>query len=140
MDLAFTPEELAFREEIRAWVKANLPADISQKVHGAMRLSREDLQRWAKNSGQKGLARLGLARAIWRTGLDGCAKAFVRRRVCFGGCAARSTFWAGHGGARHHGFWQCRTTKAFSTWHCKRGSLVEPGLQRTRLWFRLGIA
>jgi hypothetical protein len=45
MDLAFTPEELAFREEIRAWVKANLPADISQKVHSAMRLSSEDLQR-----------------------------------------------------------------------------------------------
>ena len=43
MDLAFTPEELAFREEIRAWVKANLPADISQKVHSAMRLTRDDM-------------------------------------------------------------------------------------------------
>jgi hypothetical protein len=48
MDLAFTPEELAFRDEIRTWVKANLPADISQKVHSAMRLTREDMQRWAK--------------------------------------------------------------------------------------------
>jgi hypothetical protein len=48
MDLAFTPEELAFREEIRAWVKANLPSEISQKVHSAMRLSRDDLQRWAQ--------------------------------------------------------------------------------------------
>ena len=27
MDLAFTPEEQAFREEIRAWVHANLPKD-----------------------------------------------------------------------------------------------------------------
>ena len=54
MDLAFTPEELAFREEIRAWVKANLPADISQKVHSAMRLTRDDLQRWAKILGKKG--------------------------------------------------------------------------------------
>ncbi len=25
MDLAFTPEEQAFREEVRTWVQANLP-------------------------------------------------------------------------------------------------------------------
>ncbi len=48
MDLAFTPDELAFRDEIRTWVKDNLPADISQKVHNAMRLKRADMQRWAK--------------------------------------------------------------------------------------------
>ncbi len=42
MDLAFTPEELAFRDEIRAWVKDNLPADISHKVHNALRLSRDE--------------------------------------------------------------------------------------------------
>ncbi len=54
MDLAFTPEEQAFRKEIRAWVQANLPADLSHKVHNALRLSREDLQRWAKILGKKG--------------------------------------------------------------------------------------
>ncbi|NMM05921.1 acyl-CoA dehydrogenase family protein [Polaromonas sp.] len=54
MDLAFTPEEQAFREEIRAWVQASLPADISHKVHNALRLSRDDLQRWAKILGAKG--------------------------------------------------------------------------------------
>ena len=27
MDLAFTPEEQAFREEVRAWLAANLPAE-----------------------------------------------------------------------------------------------------------------
>ena len=32
MDLAFTPEEQAFREKIRAWVRDNLPKDISDKV------------------------------------------------------------------------------------------------------------
>ena len=59
MDLAFTPEELAFREEIRAWVKANLPADISQKVHSAMRLTRDATL--GQNFGQKRMAGLGLA-------------------------------------------------------------------------------
>jgi alkylation response protein AidB-like acyl-CoA dehydrogenase len=54
MDLAFTPEEQAFREEIRAWVKDNLPADIAHKVHNALRLSRDDMQRWARILGKKG--------------------------------------------------------------------------------------
>ena len=54
MDLAFTAEEQAFREEIRAWVHASLPAEISHKVHNALRLSRDDLQGWAKILGKKG--------------------------------------------------------------------------------------
>ena len=54
MDLTFTPEEQSFREDIRAWVKASLPADIAHKVHHALRLSRDDLQRWAKILGAKG--------------------------------------------------------------------------------------
>jgi len=54
MDLNFTAEEQAFRSEIRAWVAANLPADISHKVHHALRLSRDDMQRWARILGRQG--------------------------------------------------------------------------------------
>ena len=54
MDLNFTAEEQAFREEIRAWVRANLPKDISHKVHNALRLEKDDMQRWAKILGKKG--------------------------------------------------------------------------------------
>jgi len=54
MDLAFTPEEQNFREEIRGWVHEHLPADISHKVHNALQLTREDMQRWGKILGKKG--------------------------------------------------------------------------------------
>jgi len=54
MDLNFTAEEQAFRREIRQWVAENLPRDISTKVHGALRLTRDDMQRWAKILGKKG--------------------------------------------------------------------------------------
>jgi len=54
MDLKFTPEEQAFREDIRAWVHASLPTHISRKVHNALRLTREDMQSWAKILGKKG--------------------------------------------------------------------------------------
>ncbi len=54
MDLAFTPEEQAFREEVRAWIRSHLPEDIAHKVRNALRLSRDDLQRWAKILGSRG--------------------------------------------------------------------------------------
>jgi alkylation response protein AidB-like acyl-CoA dehydrogenase len=54
MDLAFTPEEQQFREDIRSWVGANLPAEIAHKVHNALHLTRDDMQNWAKILGKKG--------------------------------------------------------------------------------------
>ncbi|MBK6862072.1 MAG: acyl-CoA dehydrogenase family protein [Ideonella sp.] len=54
MDLNFTPDEQAFRAEIRAWVAANLPQEISHKVHNALRLTKADLQGWARILGKKG--------------------------------------------------------------------------------------
>ena len=54
MDLNFTAEELDFRRTIREWVAANLPPEISHKVHHALRLTREDMQRWAKILGRQG--------------------------------------------------------------------------------------
>jgi alkylation response protein AidB-like acyl-CoA dehydrogenase len=54
MDLNFTADEQAFRADIRDWVAKNLPKEISHKVHNALRLSRDDLQRWARILGAKG--------------------------------------------------------------------------------------
>jgi alkylation response protein AidB-like acyl-CoA dehydrogenase len=54
MDLNFTADELAFRDEIRQWVGAQLPPDISHKVRGGLRLSKDDFQRWARILGKQG--------------------------------------------------------------------------------------
>ena len=54
MDLNFTPEEQAFRADIRRWVAEHLPQDISHKVHNALRLNKDDLQRWARILGKQG--------------------------------------------------------------------------------------
>ena len=54
MDLNFTPEEQAFRADIRQWVAQHLPQDISHKVHHALRLNKDDLQRWARILGKQG--------------------------------------------------------------------------------------
>ncbi len=54
MDLSFTPDEQAFRTSIRSWVAESLPQDISHKVHNALRLDKNDFQRWARILGKKG--------------------------------------------------------------------------------------
>ena len=59
MDLAFTPEEQAFRHEVRTWVRAHLPAETAHKVHNNLRLTRGDLQGWAKILGKKGWLAFG---------------------------------------------------------------------------------
>ena len=93
MDLAFTPEEQQFREDIRTWVLANLPADISHKVHHALRLSKEDMQRWARILGQKGWLGHGWPKAFGGPGWNAvqkhlfeeeCALAGAPRVVPFG--------------------------------------------------------
>ncbi len=54
MDLTFTPDELAFREEVHQWVAASLPKELSHKVHNALRLTKADMQQWARILGKKG--------------------------------------------------------------------------------------
>ncbi|CAG2155666.1 acyl-CoA dehydrogenase family protein [Cupriavidus numazuensis] len=46
MDLRFTAEEQAFREEVRAFVQANLPEDIRNKVLNHQRVEKDDYVRW----------------------------------------------------------------------------------------------
>ncbi|HEY4663491.1 MAG TPA: acyl-CoA dehydrogenase family protein, partial [Comamonas sp.] len=54
MDLAYTPEEQAFRAEVRAWLNDNLDPALATKVRDGLRLSRDDIQGWAKVLGKKG--------------------------------------------------------------------------------------
>jgi alkylation response protein AidB-like acyl-CoA dehydrogenase len=46
MDLNYSPEELAFRDEVRDWLGANLPDDLRQKVSSYEGLSKDELTRW----------------------------------------------------------------------------------------------
>jgi alkylation response protein AidB-like acyl-CoA dehydrogenase len=56
MDLSYSAEELAFRNEVRDWLAANLPTDIRDKVVGYHALSKDDYIRWHKILAAKGWA------------------------------------------------------------------------------------
>ena len=46
MNVNYTAEELAFRDEVRAFLTNELPADIAAKVKLGKHMSKEDHQRW----------------------------------------------------------------------------------------------
>jgi len=48
MDLAFTEEDRAFRDEVRAFFSEAVPADIREKMDRGLHLAKEDYVRWQK--------------------------------------------------------------------------------------------
>ena len=88
MDLNFTADELAFRQDIRQWVAENLPAEISSKVRNALRLSRDDMQRWAKILGKKGWLGWGWPKQFGGPGWNAIQKHLFEEE-CALACAPR---------------------------------------------------
>jgi alkylation response protein AidB-like acyl-CoA dehydrogenase len=56
MDLRFTPEELAFRDELRGFIRDNLPADIRDKMRLGYPAEKEDTRRWQRILNKRGWA------------------------------------------------------------------------------------
>jgi len=54
MDINYTAEERAFRDEVRTFLKDKLPKDISSKVKEHKRLGKEDTIRWQKILNEQG--------------------------------------------------------------------------------------
>ena len=54
MDLNYSQEELAFRDEVRGWLKSNLPIDLRDKIADYEELTRDDLLRWHRILAKKG--------------------------------------------------------------------------------------
>jgi pimeloyl-CoA dehydrogenase large subunit len=54
MDLRFTDEELAFREEVRAFVKTSLPERIAKKLIEGRHPSHDDIVEWTRILNKKG--------------------------------------------------------------------------------------
>ncbi len=54
MDLNYSEQDLAFRSQVRAFLDANLPADLQQKVRSHKRMTKQDYVRWHKILHQQG--------------------------------------------------------------------------------------
>jgi pimeloyl-CoA dehydrogenase large subunit len=56
MDLRFTPDEIAFRDDVRAFMRTALPAPIRRKMVEALRLEKDDIVTWQRILNAKGWA------------------------------------------------------------------------------------
>ena len=54
MDLDYSADERAFRDEVRAWLRENLPAQLREKVARYAHLTRDDLLAWHRILAAKG--------------------------------------------------------------------------------------
>ena len=76
MDLNYSQEESAFRDEVRGWLKANLPQDLHDKIASYDELGREDLLRWHRI-----LARKGWVAPSWPKEFGGTSWNVVQRYI-----------------------------------------------------------
>jgi alkylation response protein AidB-like acyl-CoA dehydrogenase len=83
MDLNFTPEELAFRQEVREFVATSLPADIQHKVLNGLILHSEDYTRW-----QKILHAKGWGGTAWKPEFGGTGWTTTQQYIFEEECAA----------------------------------------------------
>ena len=76
MDLKYTPEEEAFRAEVRSFIDAELPVDISNKIRLGRRLHKDDFVRW-----QKILYARGWGAVMWPKRFGGAGWNVVQQHI-----------------------------------------------------------
>jgi alkylation response protein AidB-like acyl-CoA dehydrogenase len=86
MDLNYSGEELAFRDTVRAFLDARLPADLRHKVLHHLRLERDDYVRWHRIAAAQGWAAPG-----WPVEYGGPGWSAVQRHIWEEECARAGT-------------------------------------------------
>jgi len=86
VDLNYSPEEVAFRDEVRAWLRDNLPAELRDKVLNYRELGKEELLRWHKI-----LAKKGWVAPFWPKEWGGTDWTVVQRYIFEEECGAAGT-------------------------------------------------
>jgi hypothetical protein len=86
MDLNYSQEESAFRDEVRGWLQANLPQDLRDKMANHDHLSRDDLLRWHKI-----LAKQGWVAPAWPKEWGGTSWNVVQRYIFEEECGLAGT-------------------------------------------------
>ncbi|MBC7501098.1 MAG: acyl-CoA dehydrogenase family protein [Herminiimonas sp.] len=86
MDLNYSADDLAFRDTVRTYLEANLPADLQHKVLNHKRLSKDDLQRWHRIVAKQGWIGTG-----WPVEYGGTGWSPVQRHIWEEECARAGT-------------------------------------------------
>jgi alkylation response protein AidB-like acyl-CoA dehydrogenase len=84
MDLTFSAQERAFRDEVRAFIAQQLPDDIRQKVRTASSLEKDDYGRWHRRLFERGWAAPNWPRAYGGTGWNAIERHIFSEEIAAG--------------------------------------------------------
>ncbi|MFV3371277.1 acyl-CoA dehydrogenase family protein [Pseudomonas sp. NY15435] len=83
MDIHYTPEELTFREEVRAFLRDKLPVELATKVKLGKRLTKEDNVFWMRTLNDR-----GWHASLWPVEYGGTGWSVVQKYIFEEECAS----------------------------------------------------
>ncbi len=89
MDLTFTEEEEAFRQEVRAWIPSAMPDAMREKARGAGGFTPEDSATWHRVLYEKGWIAPHWPEELGGTGWDAARRFLFAEAVELGEAAGR---------------------------------------------------
>ena len=140
MDLRFTPEENAFRDEVRAFMKENLPPAIRAKMIEGRRLGKEDMITWQRILNAKGWAVPHWPKEWGGTGWSTGGDLSVPRGDAAGAGSRAAAVRRQHARSRAHRLRQRSAEEAVPAAHRQSRRLVVPGFLRARRRLRSRVA
>ena len=140
MDLNYSQEESAFRDEVRGWIKQNLPQDLRDKIANYEELGRDDLLRWHKILAKKGWVAPAWPKEFGGTGWNVVQRYIFEEECGFAGTPPLIPFGLSMCGPVILRFGTDGAEEALPAAHLQRRRVLVPGLFRARLGFRPRLA
>ena len=85
MDLRYQADEIAFRDDVRSFVRDHLPPDIHAKVENGIELMRDDFERWMRILSAKGWIATNWEKTDGGPGLTPAEKFMLEGELLLGG-------------------------------------------------------
>jgi alkylation response protein AidB-like acyl-CoA dehydrogenase len=84
MDLAFSPEDLAFRDEVREFIATHLPEDVRRKIQAGDHLQKDDYMRWHRILFERGWVASGWPKEYGGTGWTPVQRHIFYEEIAYG--------------------------------------------------------
>jgi alkylation response protein AidB-like acyl-CoA dehydrogenase len=92
MDLSFTPEQEAFRKEVRTWIAQAMPPHIAKKAGEHAHFEPEEQREWHRILYKKGWAALNWPKEYGGAGLDPTRRFILQEELVMSGAPELSPF------------------------------------------------
>jgi len=92
MDMSFSTEEIAFRDEVRSWIRSAMPAHIRSKAEMDAEFDMKDVMEWHKILAAKGWAAPHWPKEVGGTGWDATRRFIFSEELELAGAPRLSPF------------------------------------------------